>query len=178
MEELFVTTVVTSWKQIVNRLDERFARLDDEQLQKQIAPNKNRLFYLLGHLTAVHDRMLPLLGIGKRLHPDLDEAYLTNPDQTFSDPLSAADLKKAWSEVNAAITSAVEKFSVDDWLKKHTAVSDEDFSKDPTRNRLAMPFIGDSGAREQNCTHPARQAITASASAISNVRFTDRPPTG
>jgi DinB superfamily len=138
MDELFVTTVVTSWKQIVNRLDERFAPLDDEQLQKQIAPNKNRLFYLLGHLTAVHDRMLPLLGIGERMHPGLDEAYLTNPDQTFSDPLSAADLKKAWSEVNAAITSAVEKFSVDDWLKKHTAVSDEDFSKDPTRNRFAV----------------------------------------
>ena len=39
--------------------------------------------------------------------------------------------------MNAAIASAVEKFSVDDWLKKHTAVSDEDFSKNPTRNRLA-----------------------------------------
>ena len=82
--------------------------------------------------------MLPLLGIGERLHPELDEAYLTNPDQTISDPLSAADLQKAWSEVNAAITSAVEKFSVDDWLKKHTAVSDEDFSKNHTRNRLAV----------------------------------------
>jgi len=40
--------------------------------------------------------------------------------------------------VNPAIISAVEKFSVDDWLKKHTAVSDEDFSKNPTRNRLAV----------------------------------------
>ena len=26
----------------------------------------------------------------------------------------------------------------DDWLKKPTAVSDEDFSKNPTRNRLAV----------------------------------------
>ena len=138
MDELFVTTVVASWKQIVHRLDERLASLDDEQLQKRVAPNKNRLFYLLGHLTVVHDRMLPLLGIGERLHPELEEAYLTNPDQTISDPLSAADLKKAWSEVNAAITSAVEKFAVDDWLKKHTAVSNEDFSKNPTRNRLAV----------------------------------------
>ena len=138
MDELFFTTVVSSWKQIVNRLDERLASLDGEQLQKRIAPNKNRLFYLLGHLTAVHDRMLPLLAIGERLHPELDEAYLTKPDQTISDPLSAADLRKAWSEVNAAITSAVEKFSVEDWLKKHTAVSDEDFAKDPTRNRLAV----------------------------------------
>lgn len=138
MDELFIATVVTSWKQIVNRLDERLASLGDEQLQKQVAPNKNRLFYLLGHLTVVHDRMLPLLGIGERLHPELDEAYLTNPDRTLPDPLSAADLKKAWSEVNTAITSAVEKFSVQDWLKKHTAVSSEDFSKDPTRNRLAV----------------------------------------
>jgi len=138
MDDLLVKTVVTSWKQIVSRLDERFAPLDGEQLQKQIAPNKNRLFYLLGHLTAVHDRMLPLLGIGERQHPELDEVYLSNPDRKLSDPLPAADLKKAWSEVNAAITSAVEKFSVDDWLKQHTAVSDEDFSKDPTRNRLAV----------------------------------------
>ena len=138
MDKLLVNTVIASWKQIVNRLDERFAHLDDEQLQKQIAPNKNRLFYLLGHLTAVHDRVLPLLGIGDRQHLELDDTYLSNPDRTISDPLSAADLKKAWSEVNAAITSAVEKFSVEDWLKKHTAVSDEDFSKDPTRNRLAV----------------------------------------
>ena len=138
MDELLIATVVSSWRQIVNRLDERLAPLGDEQLQKQVAPNKNRLFYLLGHLTAVHDRMLPLLAIGERLHPELDEAYLSNPDRTISDPLSAADLKKAWSEVNAALTSAVEKFSTDDWLKKHTAVSDEDFSKDPTRNRLAV----------------------------------------
>ena len=138
MDELLIATVVASWKQIVNRLDERFAPLGDEQLERQVAPNRNRILYLLGHLTAVHDRMLPLLAIGERLHPELDEAYLSNPDRTISDPLSAADLKKAWSEVNAAITSAVEKFSADDWLKKHTAVSDVDFSKDPTRNRLAV----------------------------------------
>ena len=79
MDELFVTTVVASWKQVVNRLDERFAALDGEQVQKQVAPDKNRLFNLLGHLTAVHDRMLPMLGIGERLFPELDEAYLTIP---------------------------------------------------------------------------------------------------
>jgi hypothetical protein len=138
MHELVITTAVASWKLVINRLDERFAQLNDEQLQKQVAPNKNRIIYLLGHLTAVHDRMLPMLDIGERLHPELDEPYLTNPDRTSADPLSASDLKRAWSEVNSAITSAVTKFSADDWLKKHSAVSDEDFSKDPTRNRLAV----------------------------------------
>jgi hypothetical protein len=138
MDELFVTTAVASWEQVIHRLNEHFLPLDDQQLAKQVAPNRNRLFYLLGHLTAVHDRMLPLLDIGGRLHPELDEVYITNPDRTIEDPLSASDLKKAWSEVNSAIASAIEKFSADDWLKKHAAVSDEDFLKEPTRNRLAV----------------------------------------
>lgn len=138
MDELLISTVVSSWKQIVNRLDERLAPLGEEQHEKQVAPNRNRLLYLLGHLTAVHDRMRPLLGIGERLHPELDEAYINNPDRTISDPLSAAELKRAWSEVNAAIISAVEKFSANDWLQKHDAVSDADFAKDPMRNRLAV----------------------------------------
>jgi DinB superfamily len=102
MEELFVHTVVASWKQIVNRLDQRFALLDDEQLQKQVAPNKNRLFYLLGHLTVVHDRMLPLLGIGERLHPQLDEVYLTNPDPSFHGSGTAANRADDTSEHHGA----------------------------------------------------------------------------
>lgn len=138
MDALFIATVVSSWKQIVNRLNERLAPLSDEQLEMRVAPTKNRLLYLLGHLTAVHDRMLPLLGVGDRLYSELDEAYISNPDGTIVDPLSPGDLKKAWSAVNSAITSGVEKFSAEDWLKKHTAVSDDDFSKDPTRNRLAV----------------------------------------
>jgi DinB superfamily len=156
MDELFVQTIVSSWKQIVGRLDQRFAPLDDEQLQKQVAPDKNRLFYLLGHLTAVHDRMLPLLGIGERLHPQLDEVYLSNPDRTFADPLSAVDLKNAWSAVNNAITTAVEKFSVHDWLQKHAAVSEEDFAKEPTRNRLAV-FL----SRTNHASFHTGQAVLA-----------------
>ena len=35
--------------------------LSDEQLQKEIAPGKNRGIYILGHLIAVHDDMLAIL---------------------------------------------------------------------------------------------------------------------
>jgi len=40
--------------------------------------------------------------------------------------------------VNAKLTAAFEQFTPEDWLKKHDAVNDEDFAKDPTRNRLAV----------------------------------------
>jgi hypothetical protein len=137
-EELMGITALNSWKLVVGRFDQGLAALTDEQLQTQVAPGKNRLLYLVGHLTAVHDRLFPLLGIGERLHPELDETYITNPDKAIADPLSAKDLRKAWTDVNRKLTAAFEKFTPADWLQKHTAISDEDFAKDPTRNRLAV----------------------------------------
>jgi hypothetical protein len=155
-EELLGITALNSWKLVIGRCDENLAALTDDQLQKQIAPGKNRLFYLLGHLTAVHDRMFPMLGLGERLHPELDEPYITNPDRALTDPVSASDLKHAWTEVNRKLTAAFERFAPEDWLHKHTAVSDEDFVKDPTRNRLAVVM-----SRTNHASFHTGQAILA-----------------
>jgi uncharacterized damage-inducible protein DinB len=135
---MLANAALNSWKLIIGRLHAAIAPLSDEQLQRQVAPGKNRLLYLVGHLTAVHDRMFTLLGLGERLHPELDEIYITSPDRARPDPVSEADLKQAWSEVNGKLTAAFEKLTPQQWLEKHTAVSDEDFAKDPTRNRLAV----------------------------------------
>jgi hypothetical protein len=137
-QELMSTTAIGSWKLVIGRFSQVITPLTDEQLQQQVAPGRNRLLYLLGHLTAVHDRMFPLLDLGERLHPELDDIYITSPDKTYPDPLSAADLKQAWIDVNAKLTATFEKLTPEEWLQKHTAVSDEDFAKDPTRNRLAI----------------------------------------
>src|SRR5579863_8051559 len=137
-EEMIGVTVLNSWKLAINRFSKTLSDLGDEQLQQQVALGRNRVFYLLGHLTAMHDRMFPLLGLGDRLHLELDEPYIANPDRVLADPLSASELRRAWSEVNNKLTTAFEGFTFEDWLQKHTAVSDEDFVKDPTRNRLEI----------------------------------------
>jgi hypothetical protein len=137
-EEILGITVLNSWKLVINRFGKTLSELSDEQLQQQVAPGRNRVFYLLGQLTAVHDRMFPLLGLGDRLHPELDDAYITNSDRVLVDPLSAIELRRAWNEVNDKLTAAFERFTLEDWLQKHAAVSEEDFINDPTRNRLAV----------------------------------------
>jgi uncharacterized damage-inducible protein DinB len=137
-EEQLSTAALQSWKLVVGRLDTVISPLTDEQLQRQVAPGKNRLLYLVGHLTAVHDRLFSLLGLGNRLHRELDEIYIANPDRALPDPVTPAALKQAWSEVNSKLTAAFEQLTPQQWLEKHTAVSDEDFAKDPTRNRLAI----------------------------------------
>jgi hypothetical protein len=155
-DEILSLTVLTSWKLIISRFDKIVGGLTDEQLQQQVAPGKNRLFYLLGHLTATHDRMFPLLGLGDRLHPELDDTYITNPDKLLGDPLSATELRRAWAEVNNKLTAAFERFTLEDWLQKHTAVSDEDFAKDPARNRLAIVIN-----RTNHASYHSGQAVLA-----------------
>lgn len=137
-EQSLCAAALQAWKITVNRFDGAVVSLSDEQLQQQVAPGKNRLLYLVGHLTAVHDRLFPLLGLGERLHPELDEIYLSNPDRALPDSIPVSELKRAWSDVNSRLTAQFEKLTPGQWLEKHTAVSDEDFAKDPSRNRLAV----------------------------------------
>lgn len=137
-EEQLVGTAVASWKLAVGRLNDIVAAADDDRMQKQVAEGRNRIAYLIGHLTAVHDRLFPMLFLGERLHPELDEPYLSHPDRTHPDPLSFADLRSAWTAVNEKLTAGIEALTPREWLQRHSAVSEEDFAKDPSRNRLAV----------------------------------------
>lgn len=137
-EEIFAKTTINSWKLATDRLDQMLSSLQDEDLQAEVSPGRNRVFYLLGHLTAVHDRLFPLLGLGERLYPDLDGDFITNPDRTSPDRLSAGELRRMWSEVNEKLMAAFVALPPEEWLKKHEAVTVEDFAKEPLRNRLAV----------------------------------------
>ncbi len=136
--EQFANTAVKSWKMAVGRLNDVLAAADNDKLQREVAPGRNRITYLIGHLAAVNDRLLPMLGIGERLHPELDAAYIDNPDRALPDHVSPEALKQALAEVNDKLTAAFEKFTPDQWLEKHASVSAEDFAKDPSRNRMAV----------------------------------------
>jgi DinB superfamily len=137
-EALYTDTALHAWKLIIARLDQMFSSMNDEELLREVAPGRNRVFYLIGHLTAVHDRLLPLLGLGERLHPELDDDFVTNADRVTADHVAPEAVRLAWSEVNARLTAAMAALPPEEWLKKHNAVSDEDFAKDPLRNRLSV----------------------------------------
>jgi hypothetical protein len=137
-EELFAKTALANWKLVISRLDGAFSAFSDAELQTEVAPGKNRVYYLLGHLTAVHDRLFPMFDLGARLHPELDEEFLTRPDAKVDGALTAAALRSAWTDVNGKLLTAMEAMKPEDWLLRHTAVSAEDFAKEPLRNRLSV----------------------------------------
>jgi hypothetical protein len=82
--------------------------------------------------------MLPLLALGERLHPELDALFLTSPDRAVAQLPSREEINKAWDEVNGKLSAGMASFSPAQWLEKHASVSEEDFAKDPSRNRFAI----------------------------------------
>jgi hypothetical protein len=137
-EERLSETVLNSWKLINQRFSTLISQLSDEDLQKEISPGRNRALYVVGHLAATNDRLFPLLGIGQRRYPELDPVYIDQPDRAFGDPVAPSVLKAASDDVARGLTEALERFTPEEWLEKHAAVSDEDFAKAPGRNRLAV----------------------------------------
>ena len=137
-QDLFVLTGLHSWEQAIKRASTFFDSYTDEELGKEIVPGKNRIIYLLGHLTAVHDRMFPLLGLGERLYPQLDALFITSPDNTAAEYPPVGELRKYWNTVNQQLNVSLKSWTPEEWLQKHTAVSDEDFAREPHRNRFSV----------------------------------------
>ena len=134
--QLIVKMIFDRWNAQIKNVDTFLGSVTDEQLQKEIAPGKNRGLYLLGHLIAVHDDMIPLLDLGDKLYPSLYETFIKSPDKAVSEIPSAKDLREYWSKQNEVLTQKFESLQPDQWLEKHTAVSAEDFAKEPHRNKL------------------------------------------
>jgi DinB family protein len=136
-DELLVGGALNAWKATLERADKLFSNLSAEELLKEVAPGRNRLIYLWGHLAATHDRMRTILGLGERLRPEFDVIFLSTPDRA-SDLPPVEEMKRWWDEVNRTLREGFATLSATDWLQKHTSVSDEDYAKDPLRNRFAI----------------------------------------
>src|SRR5207244_7796801 len=96
-EALYTNTALYAWKLAIARLDQMFSSMNDEELLREVAPGRNRVFYLMGHLTAVHDRLLPMLGLVERLHPELDDDFVTNAHRVTADRVATDAVPPAWS---------------------------------------------------------------------------------
>ena len=80
--EVFIETAISSWEQVIKRVGTLCLSCSEEQLLVEVAPGKNRIAYLWGHLTAVNDAMFSVLRLGERLHPELDAIFIAQPDRS------------------------------------------------------------------------------------------------
>ncbi len=137
-KEIMIKMVISYWQVVNNRTSDLFHKLSDEELSAETAPGRNTGVYLLGHLTAVHDAMFPILGFGERQYPDLYEVFVENPDKSGLEKPSIAELRECWDEVTTELQQHIDATPADEWFKRHNSVSAEDFIKEPQRNKLNL----------------------------------------
>jgi hypothetical protein len=136
--QVFIQMALKAWETQIGRATKFFDALSDESLWREIAPGKNRIIYLLGHLIAVNDSMISLFGLGERSYAHFDEPFLKNADNINSIYPTVSQLRNDWKASNEALAAHFARLSPQDWFGRHAAMTDEDLTKEPTRNKLSV----------------------------------------
>ena len=134
--DLFIKMVLDAWNTKIAFIDKLLAELSDEQLQKEIAPGKNTGVYILGHLAGISNRMIPLLGLGDELNPELYNTYVELAEKDITQRHDTKQLRQEWTRINMELSKIFTRVQPEEWFKKHNSVSDADFATQPHRNKL------------------------------------------
>jgi uncharacterized damage-inducible protein DinB len=137
-EQIFVATALKAWDQWTERATKLFDSLSDEAMLTELAPGKNRPIYLLGHLIAVHDAMFTQLRLGEAGYGHLWGQFVKTPDNAAAELPSIAELRKNWRDLSARLAASFAELTPSQWLERHSTISEEDFAKEPHRNRFAI----------------------------------------
>jgi hypothetical protein len=134
-DALFAQGLINAWNSQATAVHAFFEKYTDADYFKPIAPGRNRPVYILGHLIAANDALMPLLGFGQRHFPELEELFITNPDNPNAQLPSLTELRKKWETQQVVLNKHFNSLEPYQWLERHTAVSEADFAAQPHRNR-------------------------------------------
>jgi DinB superfamily len=136
-DDVLIQTAISSWEQVIKRVAILCLSCSEQQLFVEVAPGRNRMLYLWGHLIALNDAMFRVLRLGERLHLELDAVFIAQPDRSVPLPTSA-EIAKCWEDVHTELLSRFKTLSSKEWLDRHGNVSPEEFEQNSTRTRLAV----------------------------------------
>jgi uncharacterized damage-inducible protein DinB len=137
-QEVFAQMALKAWNIQVERTTKLLTALSDDQFTQEIVPGKNTIAYLVGHLIAANDSMIGLFGLGERRYTHFDEPFLKMPDKSGQTFPSVSELREAWKHSNESLSAYFAEMTAEDWMSKHTAMTDEDFAKEPSRNKMSV----------------------------------------
>jgi hypothetical protein len=135
-KELVINMLIAAWDAQNKNFNEFLSKVTDEELAAETAPGRNTGTYLLGHLTAVNDNIIKLMDFGEKKYPELLEIFITSPDKSGKEMPPVSALREYYHTVTNELNNNIKKMTSNDWFSRHTAVSAEDFEKEPHRNKL------------------------------------------
>lgn len=136
IENSLISSSIRNWNEQNIRFRSLVEKLNEEQLENEIAPGKNTGKYLLGHLAAINHNIIVLFGLGKNPQPELDDIFIYKPDKTVAHNYTINRLKEILFESIQTFDEKIKGLTEADWLDRHTNISAEDFKTQPDRNKI------------------------------------------
>lgn len=124
------------WDTYNRRMQKMLDALTIDHFNKAIVPGGNSPSWLMGHLADTDDALLELFGIRKRMFPQLAKIYHHERGTNQTGHLSKEELNTQWKAIVAELDNTFKSMSESDWHNRHMAVTEEDFKKEPHRNKL------------------------------------------
>lgn len=124
------------WDTYLKRMQKTIDSISDENFHKPIVAGGNSPSWVLGHLVDTDDGLLELFGIRGRMFPELHTIYHHERGTNLAGHLSKEDLIIKWKAITGELDKAFKSWSESDWMGRHTAVTEEDYKKEPHRNKL------------------------------------------
>jgi hypothetical protein len=136
-QNAIISQLLTQWNKDVAAMTGIFETQGEGNAFKEVASGRNSVVYLLGHMLAVHDRLVEALDAGERQFTQLDKTFLEDADAKRDYPPYDA-LLAGWKKTSETVAAIFAKQDIAGWLSRHHYVSEADFQKEPHRNRLAI----------------------------------------
>ena len=134
--EVFGKIVLNQWNSYTKKGLQLLETLSELQFNTEIEKGANTPSWIFGHLAETHDALFPLLEIRPLLYPEMKEMYVHNHATPSQDPFTKERLTEVWKEIHTRLDNSIRGFSAEQWFERHTAVSQEEFVKEPHRNKI------------------------------------------
>ncbi len=124
------------WDANNRRAQKMLESMNEKSYQMAIVAGGNSPSWLMGHLADTDDMLLELFGIRKRIFPELATIYNHTRGSNQVGHLTKEELALKWKTILEELDQMFKSMTENDWLGRHMAVSEEDFKKEPQRNKL------------------------------------------
>lgn len=136
-EKLIIDQCLRAWEQRVAQATKLLDALSEWAMDTEVAPGRNKVVYIIGHLLVVHDKLVEGMEFGERSFAHLDSLFLDaqQPDAVYPE---TAWIKENWTALHQFLNQKLSEMTVAEWLSKHIYVSAEEFATQPERNKLNL----------------------------------------
>ncbi|MEO8534291.1 MAG: DinB family protein [Flavobacterium sp.] len=116
VEKMEGSIIYQAWLLQNRKISDLVHKLNDEDLKKDVAFGRNSGLYLLGHLIASNDLLMPLFGFGEKMYPDYEKIFLCCPDKCAQNFPTVKQVKFHWFTLNEHLNLKFSSLNEKQWI--------------------------------------------------------------